>query len=158
MSPLLLAATLREIWKEGRSRSVMLRMLPPERRPVLHQPHSMGASPTDHKRPGRPLWTLRDCQIELLTEGVIHAFEAGASAYRPDRVASTCPPGRILLRRNARRGDHASILLRTRERSAETPVANGGAKDLCRPKIDTVLPDTMTNLGLVRPVQNPGVA
>jgi hypothetical protein len=37
-APFILVATLWGIWKEGRTRSLMLRMLPPERRPSIQFP------------------------------------------------------------------------------------------------------------------------
>ena len=121
-SPLILMATLRSLWREGRSRSLMLRMLPPERRPMCHDP-----KPADGERHSRPLWALRDCQMELLTESTMHAFEANAKPYNPDRVASNYPLGgvsrRIALRRaGADRADNKSILQRTLERRAEMRV------------------------------------
>jgi len=153
LSPLILTATLRGIWKEGRSRSLTLRMLPPERRPVRLAPRSSWAvrasgAPADRKRRSRPLWTLQDCQMELLTEGVIHAFEASATTYKPDRVAANHPPGRVpprvsLHRAKADCNDRSSILLRTLQRRAGTLAAVDAAKHRDKPEIADASEDTL---------------
>ena len=122
-APMILAATLRGIWKEGRSRSVMLRMLPPERRPVRHRPRTSCDASADRKRQSRPLWTLHDCQMELLTEGVIHAFEASATTYKPDRVAVNYPPRRGLSRVALHRAKAATPTYGGLERPAPSQVA-----------------------------------
>lgn len=154
-SPIILTAILREIWKEGQSRSLMLRMLPPERRRVSQAPQTSGDATADRRRQSRPLWSLRDCQLELLTEGVIHAFEASATAYKPDRVASNYPPGRVA-RQGAKAGARPSILLRTLERNADLLLANGAAEYPAKPEIDDAA--TLTYLGLARPAHGPGAA
>jgi hypothetical protein len=152
-SPLILMATLRGIWKKSRSRSLMLRMLPPERRPMCHDP-----KPADGERYSRPLWALRDCQMELLTESTMHAFEANAKPYKPDRVASNYPLGgvsrRIALRRTgADRADNKSILQRTLERSAEM-LSAGAAASYGKPVIDDHSVDTLSYIHPVEFVQS----
>lgn len=159
LSPLILTATLCGIWKEGRSRNLMLRMLPPERRPGWNRPITSGDASTNCKPQSRPLWTLRDCQMELLTEGVIHAFEANTSVYQPDRVAVNYPPRRAVLERaKARASDRSSILLRTLERGAGALAAGGAAKSSAKPEIDNVAANTPTYAGLARPAHSQGVA
>jgi hypothetical protein len=97
--------------------------------------------------------------MELLTEGVVHAFEATATIYKPDRVASTYPPGRLALQRAKANGrDGTSILLRTLERGANVPAADGAAKYPAKPKIDDASVGTLTYLGLARPVYDRGAA
>jgi len=166
VSPLVLAATLREIWKEGRSRSVMMRMLPPERRPVWHRPESssgMRASAAERKRHDRPLWTLRDCQMELLTQGVIHAFDASATSYQPHRLASTYPPGRVpprvgLHRAKADHTDHPSILQRTLQRNTEMLSMADAARYRGKPEIDDGPVETLTYASMARPAHGQGTA
>jgi hypothetical protein len=138
-SPFILIATLWGIWKESQTRSLMLRMLPPERRPVVHAPppfwvQRTAAASADRKRHSRPLWTLQDCQIELLTEATMHAFEANATAYIPDRIAANYPPS--LHRADADHSNPASILLRTLERTADMLSADAAAKYYEKPEID----------------------
>jgi hypothetical protein len=127
-SPFILAATLWNLWRESRSRSLMLRMTPPERRPRYHAARPFRISARAGKRANpdsqsHPLWTLRDCRMELLTEGTMHAFDASCTSYRPDRVAANRPPRSIssrlsLQRANAPGADNNSILLHTLERTA----------------------------------------
>jgi hypothetical protein len=168
-APFVLVATLWSIWKEGRSRSLMLRMLPPERRPVSNsrQPlrfaEGRGTSAV-HKRHSVPLWTLQDCQMELLTEGTMHAFEANAEVYVPDRIASSYPPGRVsrrvaLSRAGADRADGTSILLRTLERSADMLSAGAAAIYQGEPEIDEGSTDTLLSyIDLARRVRIPKAA
>jgi hypothetical protein len=157
-APFILVATLWSIWKEGRSRSLMLRMLPPERRPVANsrQPlrfaQGRGTSAVD-KRHSAPLWTLQDCQMELLTEGTMHAFEASAKVYAPDRIASNYPPARVprrvaLSRAGADRADGTSILLRTLERSADMRSAGAAAVYQRQPDLDDSSSDTLSYIDL----------
>ena len=167
-SPLVLMATLRGIWREGQSRSLMLRMLPPERRPVCHDPRPsrlarVRETPADRKRHSRPLWTLRDCQMELLTECTMHAFEASVEPYKPDRVASNYPPGGVsqrvaLYRADADRADNTSILLRTLERSADILSAGATAIYHGKPETDDSSADTLSYLHSVQPAQIRGAA
>jgi hypothetical protein len=82
-SPIILMATLRSIWREGQSRKLMLRMLPPECRPIIYDSKPANCEPRSH-----PLWTSRNCAMELLTESTMHAFEASANAYKPDRMVT----------------------------------------------------------------------
>jgi hypothetical protein len=159
LSPLILMATLRSIWREGQSRKLMLRMLPPERRPVCHDPKPLRlahvrATSADRKQRAHPLWALRDCQMELLTESTMHAFEANATAYKPDRVASNYAPGGVLRRVALRRADAddadgTSILLRTLERSADM-LSAGAAAMYGKPEIDH---ESMDTLSYIHPVQ-----
>jgi hypothetical protein len=140
-APFILTATLRSVWREGRSRKLMLRMLPPELRPVIHDQKPfrftrVRATFADRKQHGRPLWTLRDCQMELLTESTMHAFEATAKAYNPDRMASNYPPGRVSRRVASYGADNSSILLRTLERSADMITAGAVAMSHLKPGID----------------------
>jgi len=136
-APLILMATLRSVWREGRSRKLMLRMLPPELRPVIRDQKPsrfalVRATLTD-KQHG-PLWTLRDCRMELLTESTMHAFEATAKAYCPDRMASSYSPGR--LSRRSHGADQSSIHLRTLERSTDMITAGAAAMYCHKPEID----------------------
>jgi hypothetical protein len=65
------------------------------------------------------LWTLRDCQMELLTEGTMHAFEARVTPYAPAPRSSNYQPGRGLRRDQYCWTEHANVashLLRTLER------------------------------------------
>jgi hypothetical protein len=62
--------------------------------------------------------------MELLTESTMHAFEASAKTYKPDRIAANYPPGcvprpGVLYRADADRVDNTAVLLRTLERSAD---------------------------------------
>jgi hypothetical protein len=80
-----------------------------------------GAGTDSRKHPVK-LWTLRDCQMELLTEGAMHAFEASVTPYAPAPRSSNYPPGRGLRRDQYCWTDQASVasqLLRTLERRAE---------------------------------------
>jgi|SRR5579863_8233539 len=148
-SPFIMIATVRSIWNEGRSRSLMMRMLPPERRP---------ARASSHRRNSHRLWTLRDCQMELLTDGTMHAFEANAAAYKPDRIALNYRPGG-LQRRVALHGADAeratSILLRTMQRSAD--MLNAGSAT-GKPVIDDSAEYTLSYTHSTHPAHIPGVA
>jgi hypothetical protein len=133
----------------------MLRMLPPERRPVSNSPQPswfarVHATSADGNRHLRPLWTLQECQIELLTEATMHAFEASATAYIPDRIAANYPPG--LHRADADHANQASILLRTLERTADMLSADAAAKYYEQPEIDDSTADTVLSyiLGAAR--------
>ena len=87
----------------------------------------------DSRRHAVKLWTLRDCRMELLTEGTMHAFEASVTPYTPAPRCSNYPPGR-----GARRAEYywmdnagvASNLLRTLERRAD--MVPGGAPEVYR--------------------------
>jgi hypothetical protein len=126
LSPSAIYSALRKIGGEGEALTLTLRMLPPEGRPSTHQANrsmiggerGTGANSRKHSV---KLWTLRDCQMELLTEGTMHAFDASATPYVPARRSSNYPPGRVPGRGfywtdNA---DVASNLLRTLERRAD---------------------------------------
>ena len=76
----------------------------------------------DSRKHSPKLWTLRDCQMELLTEGAMHAFDASVTPYAPAPRSSNYPPGRGLRRDQYCWTDNASVashLLRTLERSAD---------------------------------------
>jgi hypothetical protein len=140
-APLILMATLYSVWREGRSRKLMLRMLPPELRPVIRDQKPflfarVRATLADRKQHGHPLWTLRDCRMELLTESTMHAFEANAKAYSPDCVASNYPPGRLSARIASYNAHQSSILLRTLERSTDMITAGAAAMYSFKPEID----------------------
>jgi hypothetical protein len=149
-APFILAATLWGIWKESRSRSLMLRMVPPERR--------VREKSDKHARHSLQLWTAQNCQMELLTEGTMHAFEANAKAYIPDRMASNYAPGRVrqrvaLYRAEVDRTDETSILLRTLERSADMLSASAAAI-YGKPEIDESSADTVLSyIDSVQPVR-----
>jgi hypothetical protein len=103
VSPFILTATVWSIWQESRACRLRLRLLPPERRPPSREAWSFWQSSISRRQADRnshtnPLWTSRGCQLELLTEGTIHAFEANASSYRPDRKARNRPLLRISTR------------------------------------------------------------
>lgn len=143
LSPFVLAATLWGIWKESNRRSIALRMLPPERRPVYGQPQ--GWRPRSRGEAGdrarsHPLWTLRDCHMELLTEGVMHAFDANATAYVADRVAVNYPPSRArelsALRRTAQPAGSGSTLTRLTLRGAAMVAAGAAAIAPVKPEIE----------------------
>jgi hypothetical protein len=167
-APFILVATLWGIWKEGRTRSLMLRMLPPERRPVSNSAQPLwfaqgrGTSAV-HKRHSARLWTLQDCQMELLTEGTMHAFEANVKAYVPDRIASSYPPSRVplrvaLSRAGADRADGTSILLRTLERSPDMLSAGAAAVYHGHPELDDGSSDTLSYIDLKQRVLIPKAA
>lgn len=160
--PFIVIATLWSIWKESRKRSVTLRMLPPERRPSADAAQPMwfargrGAS-GDRARHAAPFWNLQACQMELLTEGTMHAFEADATAYVPDRRASNYPRGDLrkrvaLSRADADRTDRISILLRTLERKADMLSAGAAAIYQGEPALDNSSPDTLSYLDLAQRV------
>jgi len=153
-APFILIATLWSIRKEGRKRSVTLRMLPSERRPSANavQPvwfaRGRGAS-SDRVQHATPLWTLRDCQMELLTEATMHAFEAIATAYVPERRASNYPPGGLRQRITSSRAEadianRTSILLRTLERKADMLSAGAAAIHQGEPTLDNSSSDTLS--------------
>ena len=168
-SPLILAATLWGIWKESRARNLMLRMQPPERRPGCHwaqplRPARVRETRGNRARHSRQLWTLQDCQMELLTEGTMHAFEANAKAYVPGRIASNYSPARVaqrvaLSRVGAEGADSTSMLLRTLERSAD--MLSGGAAAIYqgKPEIDDSSADTVLSyIDSLQAVRIPGAA
>jgi hypothetical protein len=166
-SPFILMATLWSIWKEGRSRSLMLRMLPPERRPATNswQPLRFArvrGTSGDRERNSNPLWTLQDCQLELLTEGTMHAFEANATAYVRDRIATNRParvPRRVALSRaGVDRADDTSILLRTLVRSADMLSAGAASYYQGQPELDDRSSDTLSYIDLVQRVRPPKAA
>jgi hypothetical protein len=82
--------------------------------------------------------------MELLTEGTMHAFEASAKPYNPDRMASNYPPGRVPRRVASYSADNASILLRTLERSADMIAAGASAMYYRKPQIDDDSEDTLS--------------
>ena len=159
-SPFFLAATLWNIRRESRSRSLMLRMTPPERRPRYHAARpfwlSAGAGKSgDSDCQSHPLWTLRDCQMELLTEGTMHAFDASSTSYQPDRVAVNRPPGSLtsrlsLQRANAPVAENSSILLRMLERTANLLSPEGARIYAEKP---TTEHDSANRLSYLHPVR-----
>jgi hypothetical protein len=137
---LILIAMLRSICRERQSRNLVLRMTPPERRPAGRDP-----------KPAIQLWTLWDCQMELLTESTMHAFEASAKTYKPDRIAANYPPGcvprpGVLYRADADRVDNTAVLLRTLERSADMLPEGTVAKSYDKPTISDGSKDTLSYL------------
>jgi hypothetical protein len=75
-------------------------------------------------RHSHPLWTLRECRLELLTESEMHAFEANVKPYCPERKASNLPPCRVsrqvaLCRAEGKYANIPSIFTRTLDRRAE---------------------------------------
>ncbi len=154
LSPSAVYSALRKIGGEGEARTLMLRMLPPEHRPATQRANrsmSGGKRETgaDSRKHSVKLWTLRDCQMELLTEGTIHAFDASATPYVPARRSSNYPPSRVPGRGfywtdNA---DVASNLLRTLERRAD--MLPEGAPEIYRngPHIEDGPEKTLSYIG-----------
>jgi len=131
--------------REGRLQHPIFWMLPFER-PAGREDGTptalsgVGGSLAETVRRSRPLWTLRECQLELLTESEMHAFEASAKPYRPDRRASNLPPRRTpkqiaLYRPEGKYRDNTSGLLRTLERRADMLQANATASYRWKPLI-----------------------
>jgi hypothetical protein len=127
LSPSVIYSALRTIDGVGQARTVMLRMLPPERRPSTDRVNrstrgGKRGTDGDSMKHSVKLWTLRDCQMELLTEGTTHAFDASATPYVPDRRSSNYPPSRVPQRAGFYLTDDADVvshLLRTLERRAD---------------------------------------
>jgi len=111
-------------WKEAKRRSLGLRMLPPELRPTTDSSplfdFDRGKRDDDREHPD-PLWTLQDCQMELLTEGTMHAFETGTTTHFIQKPGSANFCGRVPRRTASWLGeaepyDSASVLRRTLQR------------------------------------------
>lgn len=129
--------------REGRLQHLIFRMLPFARPPGTDDLRLMalsgaGGSVAETIRRSRPLWTLRECQLELLTESEMHAFEANAKPYCPERRASNLPPRKTskqiaLYRAEGQYGFQTSRLLRTLERRAEIPETDAAASFRWKP-------------------------
>jgi hypothetical protein len=112
LSPSAIYSALRKIGGEGEALTLTLRMLPPEGRPSTHQANrsmiggerGTGANSRKHSV---KLWTLRDCQMELLTE-----VQCTRSMRVPHHM---CPlEGRPITRLAASRGeDFIGRIMRT---------------------------------------------
>lgn len=75
----------------------------------------------DSRKHSVKLWTLRDCQMELLTEGTMRAFEASVTPYAPAQRSSNYAPGRDVRGAGLRMNNVGitSHLIRTLERRAD---------------------------------------
>jgi len=105
---------------------------------------------TESKKHSVKLWTIRDCQMELLTEGVMHAFEASVTPYAPAPKSSSYPPSRGLQQDQYCWTDNASVasqLLRTLERHPD--MLPGGAPEIYRggPQIEDGPEKTLSYFG-----------
>jgi hypothetical protein len=101
--------------------------------------------------------------MELLTEGTMHAFEADATLYVPDRRASNCPPRDlrkrvVLSRAGADRADRTSILLRILERNANMRSSVAAAIYQGESALDHGTSDTLSYLDSVPGLRIPKAA
>jgi hypothetical protein len=126
LSPSVIYSALQALIERDQARTVTLRRMAPKRRWSAQRAERSMIRAKRRKRANSQkeslkLWTLRDCQMELLTECTMHAFDASVTPYEPARRSSNYPPGRGL------RGagfwiDSAGItsnLLQTLERRAD---------------------------------------
>ena len=150
LSPSAIYSALRKIGGEGEVQTLTLRMAPPEGQPWTHPANrsmiggerGTGANSRKHSV---KLWTLRDCQMELLTEGTMHAFDASATPYVPARRSSNYPPGRGFYWTD--KADVASNLVRTLERRGD--MRPEGAPEIYRngPHIEDGPEKTLSYIG-----------